>query len=372
MADFRLDDPGALVALRRRLGEFVRELPAIIAGVQREADETRAFLGERQEHWRREVERCRREVEDCESALRRCRERAKKDKNGGCGSEERALREARRKLAHAEDQLRRVERLIHRVDAERTHFEGRVRVMRQIAGDATPRAQARLDALHRAALQFLAESLPARAVESARSNSLTGAVGATASIPAPASTFGVVPQDSDATEPFSDEMAMVIFSAMQADVLTLRAEWANLTAEERLARLVAIETAMASVQGRPPTPVVSTDTGLYEGGYDPKKRLISFGDLELADPGTWAKSLDTILHEGRHAYQHHAIDHPGFHPDAAAVEAWRANFAAPDRNPLSAPSQAVEVDARAFAARMLEALGVASPTAHPDSSEHRP
>jgi len=47
---------------------------------------------------------------------------------------------------------------------------------------------------------------------------------------------------------------------------------------------------------------------------------------QLGDAKSRLELIDTIAHEGRHAYQHYAIEHPGFHPNTHEVDAWRENF----------------------------------------------
>ena len=366
MADIRLEDPATLVDLRRRLVEFAREIPAIVAGAQREADETRQILSEREAHWEREVERSRQEVERCESALRNCRGRAKKDKNdGGCGGEERALKDARRKLAFAEEQLAKVRSLIRMVDGQRAQFESRARVMRHVVVDVTPRAQARLDALHRAALLFLAESLSAGTVQALGSNPLTGMAPLAALIPglgSPGSEIGGL-----AAKPILGNREGGVPGAIKTRVAALQSDWAHLTAEERLARLTEIELAVAAATGRPPVPVVAEDVGSDAGTYNQESRKIKISSLDLGDSRMCATAVDSILHEGRHAYQHYAINHPGFHPDAAAVDVWRHDFAVTGEDWQTARKRAFEADARGFARQVFTELGITLPewTAEP-------
>ena len=38
-----------------------------------------------------------------------------------------------------------------------------------------------------------------------------------------------------------------------------------------------------------------------------------------------SETVDTIAHEGRHAYQHYAIKHPMFHSNVEEVASWRNN-----------------------------------------------
>ncbi|MGE5653142.1 MAG: hypothetical protein ACM3ZQ_02585 [Bacillota bacterium] len=127
--------------------------------------------------------------------------------------------------------------------------------------------------------------------------------------------------------------------------------WEDLTLRERLDALQNVENLMSEIQGRTPIGVVTEpmEPGLY-GYFDGKAVHISLEGLASNDV---AEAVDTIIHEGRHAYQHYAVDHPGFHPDQEQVEAWRDNF----KDYLTAElygqeayqTQPVEADAWAYA-----------------------
>lgn len=63
--------------------------------------------------------------------------------------------------------------------------------------------------------------------------------------------------------------------------------------------------------------------------------------------------VEAVAHEGRHAYQHYAVDNPGFHPDAEEVERWRHNFddvlSAEEYGYQRYRTQPIEVDASEYA-----------------------
>ena len=105
-------------------------------------------------------------------------------------------------------------------------------------------------------------------------------------------------------------------------------KWECLTPTERLETLQTLEDKLAEIQGRPPVPVRMSETPGENGHYSLLEREITLNikDLESNEPEKRLELIDTIAHEGRHAYQHYAIENPGFHPDKAQVDSWRENF----------------------------------------------
>lgn len=130
--------------------------------------------------------------------------------------------------------------------------------------------------------------------------------------------------------------------------------WTDLNVAERLRTLQAAEDAIASVQGRPPASIFSYDAEPDDYGYyDGTTNRIGVGSHSLAHDAVYAV-VDTLVHEGRHAYQEWTLDHPGAHDYSADVEAWRGNFAddnyvTPDVDYAEYLSQPVEADARRYA-----------------------
>jgi len=60
------------------------------------------------------------------------------------------------------------------------------------------------------------------------------------------------------------------------------------------------------------------------GAYDGSKNTIYIEPTLVADSQPY-QAVETTFHEGRHAYQHHAVANPGFHDNPQQVEDWRVN-----------------------------------------------
>lgn len=98
--------------------------------------------------------------------------------------------------------------------------------------------------------------------------------------------------------------------------------WKELQPCERLDALRTLESRLAEIQGRPPLPVVAESmdsAGFFDG------EALHINVEHINDPTYRLEVIDTVAHEGRHAYQHYAVTHPGFHPNAQEVLYWAAN-----------------------------------------------
>jgi len=100
--------------------------------------------------------------------------------------------------------------------------------------------------------------------------------------------------------------------------------WERLDESERLEALGEVERRLAEVAGRPPATVAGIPMEENYGKYDYGTCQICintnpeyFNDVQEA--------VRTVIHEGRHAYQHYAILHDGFHHDDADVSEWATN-----------------------------------------------
>jgi hypothetical protein len=134
-----------------------------------------------------------------------------------------------------------------------------------------------------------------------------------------ASTVGSILSEGDAQTQAAIESLRQV-PDIQPDV------WGSLNDTERIAALQSVENNMANIQVRPPSDVVATQAGPGEFGYfDPNTKQISVGSHSLEFEPV-QENVDTIVHEGRHAYQQYAVENPGFHPKATEVEAWRDNM----------------------------------------------
>lgn len=120
-------------------------------------------------------------------------------------------------------------------------------------------------------------------------------------------------------------------------------QWEKLEPAERLEALQELEDKLAEIQGRPPYPVVAEylpcNRNELSGGYFDGDRivvnrsLLEGGSAEIEalveEFGLGSSRefiVNTLAHEGRHAYQWYAVENPGVHPNEHEVEYWRANF----------------------------------------------
>jgi hypothetical protein len=134
--------------------------------------------------------------------------------------------------------------------------------------------------------------------------------------------------------------------------------WQRLDDSHRLQVMQEVEQRMAAIQGRPLVRVVAEpmERGVC-GGYRQGDKTIHISQEHLRSNNA-REVLDTVVHEGRHAYQHYAITHPGFHPDQAQVRAWAENlrpghYIRGGRVPGAYMRQPVEADAWVYAGRIV-------------------
>lgn len=98
--------------------------------------------------------------------------------------------------------------------------------------------------------------------------------------------------------------------------------WTERTRSEREAGLVQAERLLSAEQGRNPVKVhfEVMDEGQY-GYYDGEIHVRS-SDVDASTPD---EALNTIAHEGRHAYQDYCIDNPDTHTNQEQVTRWAEN-----------------------------------------------
>ena len=135
--------------------------------------------------------------------------------------------------------------------------------------------------------------------------------------------------------------------------------WQQLDGTQRLEMLQGLENRIAEIQGRPPVPVRAEPMapGVYGGYVRGQGITLSYEHVASNDV---RELVDSMAHEGRHAYQDHAIRTPGFVSDTNLVDSWRSNWG----NYLTAEeygqelyqSQPIERDAWQYASRIAEAL----------------
>ena len=172
-------------------------------------------------------------------------------------------------------------------------------------------------------------------------------------------------------------------------------EWRHLSDEQKTAVLQCIENRMASESGRKPCPVnpkwlMTGKDSIELGYYSPSEKCICVNASQFASDSMYGatsdKLVETVLHEGRHAYQHQVVNGLVSHNDQADVESWTENFKdgnyiSFEENPRGYWNQPVEVDARQFASEKLSQLkserealsyGVSNTQKHSDSKHVGP
>ena len=103
--------------------------------------------------------------------------------------------------------------------------------------------------------------------------------------------------------------------------------WQTLEAGDRLGVLQGVENSMAEIQGRQPVEILPEE--LPEnvfGGYDPVTQMININSSHLHSDMPVQEYVDTVVHEGRHAYQDFAVRNPQVVSDVAVVNAWVENM----------------------------------------------
>lgn len=144
--------------------------------------------------------------------------------------------------------------------------------------------------------------------------------------------------------------------------------WKNLDAFERLNVLQELENKVAEIEHRPASEVKMKNLGDPEvhKGYCQQNVWSNNSTLTLnsqclsdSSMSEYFETLDTVIHEGRHAYQNYNLGHREVNPDIDSTSEWRQNLNEGYRSPelygfRAYWAQPVEVDARAFARDVLD------------------
>lgn len=109
--------------------------------------------------------------------------------------------------------------------------------------------------------------------------------------------------------------------------------WCKLTLEQKKDVLNRIEQNVAAIEHRPALRVDIEEMKPKTLGYQSaSQHKIALNSLYVNsnNPNVHREVIDTILHEGRHAYQHYNVDVKCIHESAAEVSTWRENFYNPE------------------------------------------
>lgn len=147
--------------------------------------------------------------------------------------------------------------------------------------------------------------------------------------------------------------------------------WQHLEQSEKVNVLNQLEHRIASIEHRPPCPItaVKLERGLW-GGYNPVTKTIDINsdyiDKSGRDLDVYTEIVDTLVHEGRHAYQDYNVNERLVHPRHSEVESWAETMAGGKWGYWGDCSsvlgqrlyeqQSVEIDARNFAADVIDRM----------------
>lgn len=161
-------------------------------------------------------------------------------------------------------------------------------------------------------------------------------------------------------------------SDLLADCKEIRFEnWQFLELSEKVEVLNQLEQRIASIEHRPSCPITAVDLrpGLW-GGYNPDSKTIDINsdyiDKSGYDQYYYEEIIDTLVHEGRHAYQDYNVNERVVHPRQSEVDSWSETMAggkwgywgdcSSELGQRLYEQQSVEIDARNFAADVIDKM----------------
>lgn len=140
-------------------------------------------------------------------------------------------------------------------------------------------------------------------------------------------------------------------------------EWKELSIDKRIESLQKVEESIAEIAHRDVCPIDVKNLGAGTFGYfDPNTKMITINsDYIASDSFTdYKECLDTIVHEGRHAYQYYNLTEREIHPREGDLTNWKSNefeYGYQDAKTCGFAAywlQPQESDARAFAEDVLK------------------
>jgi hypothetical protein len=164
------------------------------------------------------------------------------------------------------------------------------------------------------------------------------------------------PHDHIQTERISD----YIFKQESLDY----ENWKELPSNKRMEVLSSLEKQIANIEHRPECPIFAEN--LEEGRYgyfspEEHKIVINKEYIDSSNKADYYEVLDTLIHEGRHAYQDYNMHEREVHPRQSEVDSWQENedfgYASYEEMGLRAYRlQPLETDARQFAQDVVDKI----------------
>lgn len=139
-------------------------------------------------------------------------------------------------------------------------------------------------------------------------------------------------------------------------------DWKELSFDERMSVLQKLEEQISVIAHRPSCELVAKDLGNGHFGYYSKNSnliVINSDVIKSNSFNDYRETLDTLVHEGRHAYQNYNLYEREVHPRGGEISNWKLNefsYGYQDVGHYGFRAyalQPLEADARAFAEDVL-------------------
>jgi hypothetical protein len=137
--------------------------------------------------------------------------------------------------------------------------------------------------------------------------------------------------------------------------------WIELPSNKKMDVLSSLEKQIACIEHRPECPIFAEDLEEEYSGYfssEEHKIVVNKKFIDSTDEVDYYQVLETLIHEGRHAYQDYNMYEREVHPVPQEVNSWRENietgYLSPAENGWRAyRNQPIEVDARNFTEKTI-------------------
>lgn len=300
--------------LKNAVAAFGEVAQDSVSQVAQEVTRVLRWLAEREHYWQQQVRLAQEMVRHASADLRACE--SSHDEDSDCSAERAALARAHAHLRETEGELQKVQRYRQKIEQNFDAF----------THEASRFANQSLSSI----LTYLGRAVAK--LESYLADAPPGDSNADATI-ATNGSYAKFGSSNDAGNAlYQRELGDQIERAAAA--LSQMAEiapscWNTSSLAQRVEALTNIEHTMAAIQNRPAVPV-KTSKNLYSevlGQYDQDMNMITLNENRLAsNQDDVFEHVGTIVHEGRHAYQHYATQNPRIMPDPKMVAAWANNM----------------------------------------------
>ena len=123
-------------------------------------------------------------------------------------------------------------------------------------------------------------------------------------------------------------------------------KWCTLSLEQKAELINELEQNIAAIEHRPALRVELEDMEPRSFGYQDEynhKIVLNSRLVGVNSSAMHREVIDTIVHEGRHAYQHYNVDVKMIHESGSEVKTWEQNFYDPEYQYYSSGTQRIYI-----------------------------